>query len=282
MNDFTLTSWRIIRDTPSRGSWNMAVDEAILDAVRKSESPATLRLYAWEPACLSLGYAQSVSDVDLDALKQHGWDLVRRPTGGRAILHTDELTYSVIAPPTDPRLEGSVVESYMRLSRAILNALHLLGIPAEALEKPAPTAPANNPSSLEQNPVCFEVPSNYEITVAGKKLVGSAQARRRDGVLQHGTFPLYGDLRRITRVLNFSSEDERTEAGSRLLARAITAENILEKPLAWQEAADAFERAFSEMLDLQLILGELSPSEELRARELEHEKYANMRWTGRS
>jgi len=260
----------------------MSVDEAILDAVRKGESHPTLRLYAWEPACLSLGYAQTVADVNRDALQSAGWDLVRRPTGGRAILHTDELTYSVIGPPSDPRLAGGVIESYMHLSRAILYALHLLDIPAEALEKPIAATPAgsSNPS-INHNPVCFEVPSNYEITVSGKKLVGSAQARRRDGVLQHGTFPLIGDLSRIIDVLNFTGGQEKDEAHLRLLARATTAEAVLGTPLKWEQAATAFERAFGDVLNLNLEPGELTETEILRAQQLESEKYASPRWTER-
>ncbi len=152
-------TWRVIYSPPASGAWNMAVDEAILEGVANGKSPPTLRLYAWDPPCLSLGYAQPISDVDLQALKSHGWQLVRRPTGGRAILHTDELTYSIIGRQDDPRLAGSVVESYQRLSQALLRALQSLGIPAIAEANPALPA-----GSDPKGPVCFEVPSTYEIT----------------------------------------------------------------------------------------------------------------------
>src|SRR5690606_14878512 len=110
--------WRLIRTQPAAGAWNMAVDEAVLEAVGQGDVLPTLRLYAWNPPCLSLGFAQPVQDVDRAALARLGWELVRRPTGGRAILHTDELTYSVIAPLDEPRVAGSVLESYRRLSQA--------------------------------------------------------------------------------------------------------------------------------------------------------------------
>ena len=87
--------WRLLYTPPSSGAWNMAVDEAILEHIHRGESQPTLRLYAWEPACLSLGHAQSFADVDMKRVKERGWEVVRRVTGGRAILHTDELTYSV-------------------------------------------------------------------------------------------------------------------------------------------------------------------------------------------
>ncbi len=114
----------------------------------------TLRLYAWDPPCLSLGHAQPFADVDTKRLQQHGWEVVRRATGGRAILHTDELTYSVIAPNNEPRVEGSVLESYNRLAQALLLAVKSLEVPVEMNEEKVDSV-----ASL--NPVCFEVPSTY-------------------------------------------------------------------------------------------------------------------------
>ena len=114
----------------------MAVDAAILTAAGRGDVPPTLRLYAWDPPCLSLGYAQPVLDVDLDRLAAKGWDLVRRPTGGRAILHTDELTYAVIGPLDEPRLAGSILESYKRLAAGLLRGLQILAVPAESQAHP--------------------------------------------------------------------------------------------------------------------------------------------------
>jgi lipoate-protein ligase A len=254
----------------------MAVDEAILEAVGRQEAPPTLRLYAWTPPCLSLGYAQPCTDVDRTSLQLQGWDLVRRPTGGRAILHTDELTYAVIGPLADPRLAGSVLESYQRLSQALLRALHALSIPARALEKPG-----GNGNPTAQNPVCFEVPSNYEITANGKKLIGSAQARRRDTLLQHGSLPLCGDLARITQALSFPDGQTRASAAGRLLNRATTVDDILGSRVSWETAAQAVSAAFEDVLNLDLSPAELSPAEANRARELVREKYAHPAWTER-
>jgi lipoate-protein ligase A len=255
----------------------MAVDEAILETIGNGRALPTLRLYAWEPACLSLGYAQPFSDVDPLRLKNRGWELVRRTTGGRAILHTDELTYSVSGSQDEPHLAGGVLESYRRLSAALLAALQLLGVPAEALPQPSNSGSNGQP----KEPVCFEVPSNYEITVHGKKLVGSAQARKKEGVLQHGTLPLYGDLTRITEVLAFPDEVQRQKVAERLLARATNIESALQRTVTWEEAAQAFIAAFSETLDLHLEPGELSPAEVARAEELVQEKYAHPIWTER-
>lgn len=269
-------NWRLVITPTARGAWNMAVDEAILEATLGGNVPPTLRLYAWRPPCLSLGYAQPVADIDKEKLAALGWDLVRRPTGGRAILHTDELTYAVIGPQREPRLQGSILESYQRLSRALMAALSLLGLPVQAHP-----LPADNQGGNSKGPVCFEVPSNYEITIHGKKLVGSAQARKREGVLQHGTLPLWGDLTRIIQVLCFRDESEREQAGARLNSRATTIEAVLGYRVSWDEAAQAFVSAFQQELALKLTPANLSAAELARADELIREKYGERKWTER-
>jgi lipoate-protein ligase A len=268
-------TWRLIRTPlPAKGSWNMALDEAILEQVDAGQSQPTLRLYTWQPVCLSLGYAQSFSDVNMPSLAAMGWDLVRRPTGGRAILHTDEITYSVIGQSSEPRLSGTILESYRRLAQALLHALALLNVPAIAKE-------TTETASKQPNPVCFEVPSNYEITVDGKKLLGSAQARRRKGVLQHGALPLVGDLTRITRVLKFKDEADRQAAADRLLTRATTIEMITYEQITWDQAANAFVQGFEEKLNLTLIEGEVSNQELDIANKLQGDKYSHDKWTRR-
>jgi len=268
-----MDTWRLLKTLPAHGAWNMAVDEAILEAVGRNESLPTLRLYAWDPACLSLGYAQPFSDVDTPRLRARGWEVVRRPTGGRAVLHTDELTYSVIAPHDEPRVAGTVLESYHRLAQALVTALELLSMRVEINQ----TSPV--PHGQGTNPVCFEVPSTYEITINGKKLVGSAQARRKEGVLQHGSLPLTGDLTRILQVLSFPGEESRSLAAGRLLKRATTVETALERLVSWDEAARATVRAFSSVLELDLQPGSLTPDEEKRATELVRIKYGHPSWT---
>jgi lipoate-protein ligase A len=253
----------------------MAVDESILEHIHRGESIPTLRLYAWEPPCLSLGYAQPFADVDVKRLKQRSWEIVRRATGGRAILHTDELTYSVTAPTDEPRVAGTVLESYNRLAGALFAAVQDLSLSVEMKEHGSKTASQN------LNPVCFEVPSTYEITVGGKKLIGSAQARKKEGVLQHGSLPLTGDLARICDALIFKNEAARAVAAQRLLDRATTVESALGRVVDWETAAQAFVRAFEAQLDIKFERGELSASELLRADELVKEKYDHASWTER-
>jgi len=253
----------------------MAIDEAILVAVGSGDALSTLRLYAWQPACLSLGYSQNIQDVDMTRLQTRGWGLVRRMTGGRAILHADELTYSVIVPNHDDLVSGSLLESYNHIARGLLKALHNLGLAVEINEH----TPGMNSNAA--GPVCFEVPSAYEITTQGKKLIGSAQARRKQGVLQHGSLPLYGDLGRITQVLAFSEEAERQEALERLLRRATNVESVSGRRLDWEFVAKAFVEAFETELDLRFEEGELSAEEKKCAYELVKTKYSQPEWTGR-
>ncbi len=269
-----MDTWRLLITHPTHGAWNMALDEAILEHIGRGESVPTLRLYAWDPPCLSLGHAQPFADVDRTRLQERGWEVVRRLTGGRAILHTDEITYSVIAPNDEPRVAGTVLESYNRLARALLLAVKELELPVEIKE-----GRVDNPSML--NPVCFEVPSTYEITVNGKKLIGSAQARRKEGVLQHGSLPLVGDLTRICKALVFENDSAREAASKRLLERATTVESALGRQVSWETAAQAFIHAFGSQLGLSLIKGELSESESKRTEELVKEKYAHPSWTER-
>ena len=267
-------TWRLLNTHAARGAWNMAADEAILEHIGRGEAVPTLRLYAWDPPCLSLGQGQPFADVDTARLEERGWDVVRRPTGGRAILHTDEITYSIIAPADEPRVVGSILESYNRMSVALLEAVKALGLPVEIKED-------TGPNRETPNPVCFEVPSAYEITVNGKKLIGSAQARRKEGVLQHGSLPLTGNLARITEVLVFPDDSARADAVARLLARATTVQSVLGHEVLWNDAAQAFVWAFEAKLGLTLEIGELSASERSRADELVHQKYNHPDWTRR-
>jgi len=249
----------------------MAIDAAILAAVERGEVPPTLRLFRWDPPCLSLGYSQPYSDINEKQLFSRGWDVVRRPTGGRAILHTDELTYSVIGPRTEPRLEGGLMESYRRLSRALSASIEILGLEVQVYT-------GKNPLAVNQ-PVCFENPSEFEITVDGKKIIGNAQARKKEGILQHGTLPLTGDLTRITEVLQYGTPGEKDQAARQLLKKAATVETLLGKKVSWDEAAQAFKTGFQEILNVKFIESDLTIKEEEQAAMLEKTQFGNNNWT---
>lgn len=254
----------------------MALDEALLKSVAENHTPPTLRLYSWQPATLSLGFAQPAADVDVEKLQANKWDLVRRPTGGRAILHVDELTYSLTAAADDPLLSGDLLESYRKISRALLAGLASLRVTATG-----DATYENSTSGKVKNPVCFETPSNYEITSGGKKLIGSAQARKYGGILQHGTLPIRGEITRITRALKFASEHDRASAAAKLTAHAVTLESVLSTIPDWLTVAGAIIKGFSETFEISFIESQPDPAEIEYANQLMAEKYLSDTWTFR-
>lgn len=265
--------WRLVIDGEADGATNMAVDQAILESVVEGVSRPTVRFYAWSPPCLSLGRSQGLADVDLAACSAAGIDIVRRPTGGRAILHTDELTYSVALLQTDPRSGGGVVDGYRRLSEGLLAGLQRLGMPAVQ-------AVGLRGSNEGQTAICFETPADYEITVAGRKLVGSAQWRARGGVLQHGTMPLCGNLARIVSYLALS-DAEREVQNHRISRRAITLEEALGRMVLFEAVAQALAAGLGQALNLTLVPGELSERERSLASDLRDQVYGARDWTAR-
>ena len=267
-SEYLLSTWRLLNTDHLDGASNMAIDEAISRAVQANLVPPTLRFFGWQPACLSLGQAQPGGDVDQAACRAAGVDVVRRPTGGRAILHTDELTYSVSAPEREPRVAGTIVESYKRLSAGLLNGLTLMGVPTRQVEQP-------DNHDRDQGPVCFEVPSNYEIVFDGKKLVGSAQMRKAGVVLQHGTLPLHGDIARISLYLSKHPDQDRVRS------RATTVEAAIGRLVDYDTAAGMMAQGFAQALNLQLAAGDLTSEERAWTEELRREKYAADEWTYR-
>ena len=179
--------WRLVVTEAASGSWNMAVDEAIATYTARGESPATLRFYQWRPGTVSLGRNQSFADLDMDRVQQQGYGVVRRATGGRAILHIDELTYSISGTANDAGLGGAILDSYNQLSNGLMLGLQRLGIDAVK-------AQAESRSGADAGPICFEFPSAYEITVGGRKLICTAQSRRSGYILKHGSLPLTGNV----------------------------------------------------------------------------------------
>ena len=271
-----MAQMRCILESDFRGgAWNMAVDCAIADAVAGGEQPPTLRLYGWNPFCLSLGYGQRAREANRPALKARGWDLLRRPTGGKAILHGDELTYSLCLPLDHPLACGDLVESYRRISIGLLRALECLGLSASA----GPRQDNASARSRAAGPVCFELPSHYEVMAAGRKLIGSAQMRRRSLMLQHGTLPLSGDVARICDVLEFATDAEREARKLRLRERAITLAQALGWAPTWTEAAEAVEQGFSEAFDITFVRGRLSDCEAANATAYQADRFGNPQWT---
>jgi lipoate-protein ligase A len=256
------------------------LDEAIVRSVAARKAPPTLRLYGWAPPALTLGRGQSYADADAAALRRAGIDLLRRMTGGTAVLNRDELTYTVAVPDGEARLAGTVAESYRGISRALLYALARLGLTgaeaaAHSRARARERAPGGRPDRDARSPVCFELPSDYEVTVGGRKLVGNSQMRIRGGILQHGSLPLTGDIGDIVRYLTPALDP------ARVRARALTLHDALGRVVPWQAAADAVLAGFRAALNLTLTPGALLPDERARMDRLLAEKYGDPAWTAR-
>ncbi len=265
---YPAATWRLIIHEARDGAWNMAIDEAIATAVGRGDSPPTLRFYEWEPPCLSLGRGQPDADVDVAACDRAGHTCVRRPTGGRAILHQNELTYSISLPLSDPRAAGDIVESYRRLSDGLAEGLRGLGL---AVERALPRK-----AEPEAAPACFETLAGYEITVGGRKLLGSAQFRTRTALLQHGSLPLHGDVAAIVDFLSLA-DAAREAMRQRLRATATTVEQALGRRVSFAEAATALCRGIADVLNVRLVEGDLSHEETATAHRLRAENYADIR-----
>jgi len=252
----------------------MAVDEAIMESVGRGEAHPTLRIYGWRPPGVSLGRFQEVDQqVDTEALRQRGWGLVRRPTGGRAILHDDEVTYSVCVSQDQIEDGHSVLRSYRYLAQGIQQGLQLLGVEAQLGRKPRS---ARNKSRRDQQPaICFAQSTRADMVAAGRKIVGSAQVRRNRTILQHGSVPI---TLNIADHLAVMPGNDISGEGETLSRAAVGVSDLLGRQVTYQQLAEALVAGFGEALGLKLEAGQLTDAEENRAEQLHAEKYATDEW----
>ena len=229
--------WNYI-DTGFRpGKFNMEFDETMAGRLERDGGISTLRVYGWNPPAVSIGRHQRVEDFDAGALQRAGIDLVRRPTGGRAILHAHELTYSIAMHAGDrgPR------EVYRFISGGLLRGLRLLGIGAELTDRDEglKTSP-DDPQSVP----CFSSFAKDEIQFGGRKLAGSAQRRYGRVVLQHGSLLLGPQHRRIVEYLSPAVGQARSFLEHDLADRTIDVESILGREIPFEECARALKTGF--------------------------------------
>lgn len=178
--------WQYIDSGPNIGAYNMAADEELLARAQAGETMPVLRFYGWNPPAVSLGRFQHIeSAVNADACRRHGFDIVRRITGGRAVLHHRELTYSIIARTDNPLFPSTVLGTYKVIATGLLAGLQNLGIAAEMVSRGGRHATLVEKKA--KDPACFSSPSWYEIVVNGRKIIGSAQRRMKGAFLQHGS-----------------------------------------------------------------------------------------------
>ena len=244
----TRTTWHLLRTESLSPAENMAIDEAIANWVAKGEMKPTLRFYSWAPHAISVGrFQRATRDLDREALATNKIPVVRRLTGGRAVLHADELTYSVILPESTPALPTNIIESYRLLTEGVRRGYQALGVPAEFS---VPLTEADREALRKpKSAVCFDAASYYELAVDGKKIAGSAQVRHQGAVLQHGSIPLSVDDDVLFDCFAMDAA-EKVAAKRRFGEKAVALNDTLQRSVSFDEVAAAFETGFKDAFTL--------------------------------
>jgi lipoyl(octanoyl) transferase len=277
MPDQSRPQWRLLDTGPADGFTNMAMDEAILEVYATQGGPSTVRFYTWAPPALSLGYGQPIgSDIDIAQCQALGIDVVRRPSGGRAVLHDHEVTYSLVISVDDPRVNSGVLASYLTISRALIQGLSYLGISAALLPLQRGIAlPADHTS-----PLCFATPASYEVAVAGRKIIGSAQRRTPRVIMQHGSIPLSWDLDTMRAVFGSAPQGSRSSDGEQAYhSRMTSLQEAGGRGYSYTEVAAALTRGIAETCEVDLIPDQLTAAERQLSAHLRATKYRSDSWT---
>ncbi|MDO8914725.1 MAG: lipoate--protein ligase family protein [Coriobacteriia bacterium] len=249
-------TWRVLIDGPVDGARNMALDRAVLASVASGVAPPTLRLYRWQVPTVTLGRFQPLEQVDLEACDRRGFDVVRRPTGGRGVLHDDELTYSVVAGVPDGVPRGTAA-SYRHLSAALAAAYRSLGVPAEVTARQR---------GVGGGGACYLHTTQADLSLGAAKLSGSAQVWMGETVLQHGSFVISRDVPAEAEVFRLTAQ-----AADELGAATATLEGALGRRPSLDEISSAVTAAFERTLGITLELGVLSCDESALAERLTSE-----------
>ncbi|HLZ55436.1 MAG TPA: biotin/lipoate A/B protein ligase family protein [Ktedonosporobacter sp.] len=262
------TAYRFLNTGIQDAALNMAIDEAILTHHLQGQVPPTLRVFRWTQPAISLGRFQSIErEIEEDLCSQRGVALVRRPTGGRAVYHRDEFTYSIVIGKRHG-VPAGVVAAYAYLAQGLLSALQALGIRAEISDERV----NKHPSAA-----CFASSTQADLTSGGFKLVGSAQVWKDDALLQQGSLPLDDRAAEFFALLRFPSESARAEALA-LYQEKTTPLHTFAPQATWEEVAQAFRGGFGVALHREFMPGELTPSEWEMAHQLVDEKYSKLLW----
>ena len=263
--------WRMIDYQISNAFENMAIDEAIYSETIRNQTPPTLRFYGWRPAAVSMGYFQNPeNEINIELCRECNVDVVRRLTGGKAVYHSDELTYSLVAGHSEKIFPDHIAGTYEKISHCLVRGLSYLGICAYLAE----TVKSPTPEEPDLVPCCFAVPFGNELTVDGRKICGSAQTRSRGGFLQHGALLLTFDpLASASLILVSGAEKQAAK-----LRRSVVAVNdVLSVPVSAEALCQVLKKGFVEELGIDLECGTLTPAERALSAELT-EKYKSDAW----
>ena len=270
--------WRVIDSGAGDAAWNMALDEALLTLAGRGGIPPALRFFSWEKPSLSIGSFQKADELDMERVMREQVPFVRRPTGGRAVLHDAELTYSVACPIPSPFFPSDLMGSYKTTGACFLRGLGLIGVDAALV--PVSKNPDRKKANPMRggNPLCFSSPSWYEVLLGGKKLIGSAQRRLKDSFLQQGSLLIELDIPGLLSFMTFP-DDAAREMAHQALSGKMTALNAqLSSSINITDLQAALIKGFAGELGAEFV--ESAPTEEevKLAERLLHEKYSRAEW----
>jgi len=261
--------WRLLNYQRYNAFENMAIDEAIFRETIKDKKKPTIRFYGWHPAAVSIGYFQDPQkELNIEKCGNMGVDIVRRLTGGKAVFHDDEITYSVIAGVGEKSFPADILGTYKVISDCLVQGLAYLGIKANLAKA------CRSMKNMELESCCFAIPSRNELLVAGRKICGSAQMKTKDGFLQHGSLLLtFNPVKALSVILPFSTPEHLAK-----LSKTVAAINEgISDPIETKEICDSLKRGFADALGVQIIEEPLTPSEIILKNEL-IKKYEDLNW----
>ncbi|OGS40726.1 MAG: lipoate--protein ligase [Euryarchaeota archaeon RBG_13_31_8] len=246
--------WRLLKTQNNSAFANMAIDRAVLVESSKTKVPPTVRFYTWKPPAISIGYFQSLKDeIDIDACKDLGVEFVRRITGGGAVFHDKELTYSIVIPESNPKVPKNILESYRRICGAVIKGLKQLWIESKY-------APIN------------------DIIVNNKKISGNAQTRKLKTVLQHGTILIDVDVDKMFKLLKVPDEKIKDKMIADVKQRVTSIKHVSGNIVSFSEVADAMQTGFEQEFGIELVIDVLTKDEINLAKKFERECFSTNEW----
>lgn len=265
-------TWMLLDSRSHDAATNMAIDEWLLKQHGAGNIKPTIRFYGWNRPSLTVGHFQNVKrTISLDGIEKHQCDFVRRLTGGSAVLHDDELTYSIIVRESHPKIPKSVNEAYYILAKGLLEGYKQLGIDADF-------AIPEKERLRERSAVCFEIPASYEMIVDGKKISGNAQTRKDGVLLQHGSIPMSFNSEMLFDLFNFSNDSIRKRQRDSFIKKATSINEVLGKKHTYDQLKKAFIIGFKSKLHIDLKQLTLSTKDWKEINSLANNKYRTDEW----
>lgn len=265
----TIDTLRIINDGIHRGTFNMAADEALLIELMKDADSPTLRFYQWENPTLSLGYFQKIKEINIKRCEAKGYDIVRRPTGGRAVLHWDEVTFCLVIPA----FKKGLWEIFKSIHDALGSGLNMMGISARVMP-----VKKYGQGTHHRTSACFASPSRYELTLNGKKIAGTAQKKVGGYMLAHGSIPIKSKFKYLFEVLNFRSNEEREIAYENAVTKMTSLYDEMGVDYLFKDICNALISGFEKNWGCKVYEDNFKPSEIKLISGIEDEKYNNPEW----